>query len=510
VGAGAFLDAALDLHGPGLGVYGTDCDPMAVASTRLMLATRHGIDPDLLAERIVLADTLALATAGMFDAPWRARWPDRFDLVAGNPPFGNGIEGRTRRSLGEASALRSAFPEIARGPFDISVPFVRIAAGSLAGHGMLAMLLPRALLAARYAEGLRAWMLACCPPLGLVRYEGDRACPDAQIAMVGLIAGRLSVSSVPPRAASPSTSLAVERPVQPTCISMAEPVRVSSTPRVETWGSLLDPFYIRIDASARPHPRIGDFFEVRSGAAVAEAYRMALEIVEEGDAPGWRFLTAGAIERYTDLWGVRRTRHLGRTFHRPVLPFGAPSLTASRAALYGQPKILVSGLSRVLEATMDEDGSCAGGVGTLLVTDRADRGPRVLRRLLLLLNSAWCSMLHRAWRGPLSLAGGNLPATRRDLAELPFPGAALLDEESPLDHLDPRADDLAIQKEILALGGAAGMETRLLDAWMDQAGRKIPRPAVNSAATIASCTPSIEMFNLPSARRGGRKTPRAT
>ena len=456
VGAGAFLLAARNRWGGATAVHGVDCDPAAVALARLSLwidAARAGgslPDPSGLARAIRWGD--ALLQPGLWG---EKREAGGVDLVCGNPPFGNAIEKRTARGEDERRRLRSLFPEAARGAYDRSVLFVRLAASLLSPAGRLALLVPRALLAARYAAPLRAWLEEEAPLIRLLAGDADRLVPDAEIGMVGLVGAR--------GARDATISIHVD--------GGSESRRVSRRVlRAQSWGGLLHPLAEALERSAALHPALGELFDVRAAATVEEAYRIVGQLRDGGD--GWRFLTAGLLRRHHDLWGRQPARHLGRRLDRPILPREAPAVPAMRRGLYGSPKLIVSGLSVHLRARRDEEGECAGAIGTLLVLPRAtgEEGIRLLRRADLLLNSAWCSAVHRCRNGPASLSGGSLPAGRRDLEALPFPRA--LAAERPAGEmgeavlmLDEAAADLAgggpidegtdarVQRAILRIAG---------------------------------------------------------
>jgi hypothetical protein len=462
VGAGVFLLEAHKLFGPRVALHGIDRDPMAVASTRLAL-WMAGVerDPGILVERIRLADALVGWDAAGSEPP--ARWAGAHgaDLVCGNPPFGNAIEKRTALSEGERKIMSSRFADVARGPYDRSVLFVRMAGDFLAPRGRVAMLVPRALLAARYARGLRGWSSREVPLARLLRFPHDAPCVDAAVAMVGWIAQREAMAE----------EIEVITDAHGASNTRADGRMSRKVPREllqdSSWGALLDPLAVRIERVARLHPCLGESCIVRSGATVAEAYEIARE-VEEGDH-GWRLLTSGLLTRYGDLWGIRPARYLGRTFARPVLSREARSVRPIRRTLYDTPKVLVCGLSRVLRARADLDGDLAGTVGTFLVLpgDALAAAPRRLRRLTILLNSAWYSMVHRARRGAAALSGGNVPLGRQDIEEFPLPSGFLDCEVVPLlDRLDPLRDDLLVQRAILALAGYGEEDAReIIEAW---------------------------------------------
>jgi hypothetical protein len=466
VGAGVFLEEAWHLFGPDVELHGIDIDPVAVALTRLALWRRRVVeDPEILARRIRWEDALRFPTP---------RREGGFDLVCGNPPFGNAIERRTGRAATDQRELRARFPETAAGPYDRSVLFVHLATQVLDRHGRYALLIPRALLSARYATGLRGLLDRGAPPRHLVVYGNDAPAPACAIAMVGLIGG-------------PSTGA---QPVE--VVGEAGGV-VRTVPRTgltdSTWGALVDPDGGARSAGLDHHPTFGDLFEVRASMTVAEAYA-AREVLQEG-GEGWRFLTSGLIDHHGDRWGRERARHLGCAYMRPVLPRATGRISTARENLFDRPKVIVAGLSRTLEARIDPEGQCAGSVGTLMLLARRS-GPEAERQLLraaLLLNSAWLSTIHRARRGPQALSGGSIPLGRRDVEAFPFPRplAGSVDPQSPIaahiDALDRVADALSrgpgVDEEDLRARGDA----LILEILLEKVSRDEPAKCIRSDPT---------------------------
>ncbi len=418
VGAGVFLEEAWSLFGPEVELHGVDIDPVAVALTRLALWNAGAVrDPELVARRILWGDALRSFEPSADGA---------FDLVCGNPPFGNAIEKRTGRSGEGRRELKERFPETAVGPYDRSVLFVHLAAQLLAPGGRYALLAPRALLSARYATPLRRLLARESPLRRLVLFPGDRPAPECGIAMVGVIGG----SGPAPRC------VAVTRE-DGELLWEVPPGRLEET----SWGALFDPECGGETADLERHLTFGDLFDVRASMTVSEAYAIRDSLQEDGK--GWRFLTAGLIVRHGDRWGHAPARYLGRTFARPVLPREAPGLSRNRRAFLDRPKLIVAGLSRSLRARCDLRGRCAGSVGTLMLLARGD-GPdaeRMLLRAGLLLNSDWLTSIHRTRRGPQALSGGSIPLGRRDIEAFPFPESLAkpnhaIDEDGMRAHVE--------------------------------------------------------------------------
>jgi hypothetical protein len=497
VGAGIFLEEALSLFGPGVEVWGIDRDPVAVALSRLAVwLFSADVEPIVIARRIRLADALLDRDPFAGAAP-----PEGFDLICGNPPFGNAIEKRTARPESERRALQVRFPETARGPYDRSLLFVDLATTLLSPRGRYALLVPRALMAARYATGLREMLARAAPIERIVRFANDAPVPECEIFMVGWIGSRPRENGATPvssaRASEADSSPVTAEWAFETDEGMTARIpnpAANSIPRGElkagSWGILLDPDGARNERSAAPHPRLGDFFEVSASASVAEAYAIAGAIREAHDdeerGGGWRFLTVRLITRYRHRWGSVGARFLGRLLRAPFLPREAAGLTSKRGALYDRPKIIVAGLSRVVKAVCDAEGDLAGSVGTISAVPRdaggigagtevrVDAGidsgidaRTLLRRGTLLLNSAWISAVHRARRGPVALAGGSIPLGKDDLAGLPFPallaGKSTPAAETSLRELLAEIDAMLPSDPKLLLGILDAAAEALLD-----------------------------------------------
>jgi adenine-specific DNA-methyltransferase len=134
------------------------------------------------------------------------------------------------------------------------------------------------------------------------------------------------------------------------------------------------------------------------------------------------FITSGNIDRYQIEPG--NVRYLGRTYRRPRLARGIPELTEAKRRLFGEPKIVVAGMSRRLEAAWDGRG-LALGVQVFAARD-FDGDPFYL---LALLNSKLLSFLFRTRFAAKRLAGGYLAINKGQLAQLPMAARADLREQ---------------------------------------------------------------------------------
>lgn len=412
-GCGAFLVAAGEwLVDRGLSwpdavsrLHGSDIDDAAVAICRGRLAELAAIGPAdgepfrALTKRVVVADALA---GGEPQNP--------YDLIVGNPPFGNAIESRTARTDEQRAAYATRFPNAATGAYDKAGLFVELALGQLAPRGKVAFILPRALLSAPYALQLREHIDESFRLDGLRTFESAEHFASAAVFVSGVIL-------------TPPTAEAGVR------VRRSEADEWLSNPGPGSWAPLLSPFAGVLARIADEWPSIGDFFDVQASAAAGEAYEIREFVSETRPEGGWRLLTTGSIDPFRFLWSEIPTRYLKNKYETPWVPRVAVS--ERRATLYDRPKVIVAGLSKVLEAVHDTDGSYAGAVATIALTPKVGTDEEALSRICVFLNSWLCRAQFVALHGAQALGGGSVQVTKGKLAALRFP-PGLLEARFPL------------------------------------------------------------------------------
>jgi hypothetical protein len=166
-----------------------------------------------------------------------------------------------------------------------------------------------------------------------------------------------------------------------------------------------------------PTQPLGQRATLHSGTAGFAASRMAASLYERDTAPRGRFfdfVVSGNIDRYAIALGD--VRFMNRTFARPVLPSHTEHLTDNKRRLFEEPKIVIAGMTRRLEAAFDAAGGIALGVSVYAAADIADHP----LYLLAVLNSRLLSHLFRLRYRAKHLAGGFLAINKGQLARLPI------------------------------------------------------------------------------------------
>jgi SAM-dependent methyltransferase len=332
-------------------LFGIDINAQAIAICR---ESFHNSQFSI--QKLHLAQADALLNPPAFLAP------QSFDLIMGNPPYVNAIEGLL--SSATKSRLRALHPNV-RGAADLAHYFLDQAVQLVRPGGRIALVLPRAILNSPAAARLRANLPPYLRPNLIYAPERHDFFPGAAVFICLLILGPdpfCQISTDP----DPATAI-------------FKPVRITS----DNWWLALQP------ATSPPvgGETLGARFDVRASMIAADAYDLIPHLCDAEHAPGPKLVTTGLIEPNACLWGQRRCRYLKKDYQHPRLDCSRPLTRslAKRIVTARRPKILVAGLAKKIEAFLDLAGEYIGAVSTFSIyhpTDDVDALSTVLETLL--------------------------------------------------------------------------------------------------------------------------------
>lgn len=410
-GCGSFLVATVEqLASVGLsasGLVGLDLDPGAVEMARVQVyrrAVELGLGVAGLADRLLGQIRVGDALVDL----------DEVDVVVSNPPFGSAITKDTGRSAATQLRHRTLFPEVARGAYDQAFVFAAAAIEAVVEGGRVGLVLPRSVLSLSSASGIRAHFEARAPAQIVWAPSDAKLFADADV-FVTLVVGERGGQRGPVRVSASSPGPA-GGPREP-------PVEV---PRWsgDTWSAALLPEYA-LASGVRDHgialSPLGDLVSIHGGASTGAAYDLSPLVTESGAGP--KLITTGLIDRYESRWGRARCRYLKSDYDTPRWPAAedpTPRSVSRAAARQRGPKILVAGLTRVIEAVADLHGELAGVVSTWVVAPLSSESSAIWL-LEALLNSPVLSLVYLTEFQGKELSGGNTTIGQRELKTLPIP-----------------------------------------------------------------------------------------
>ncbi|MFN5162331.1 MAG: Eco57I restriction-modification methylase domain-containing protein, partial [Cyanobacteriota bacterium] len=339
-----------------------------------------------------------------------------FDCVLGNPPFGGNVG-----SFGESSSITeeesmeyiSSQFKSAKNAFDISLAFFEAAVQVLCSLGTYGMFTPLGTWSSKGGRAWRDFLEDNAPPyFFLVASEGHWF-SGASVQTGALCGGT-----------APHPHDAIEIVKTQADFSLVGEKRPRNISRDSYFEAVSGDSKARIPTSTCSTFPLAEHFEVLAGCSTGAAYELVPFIYDDASAPGRKLINTKLIDRYRSRWGRVAIKYLKSDYAIPSWPpLEEPSLPSSvRNALKRQmrPKLLVAGLTKVLEAFGDYEDECAGVVQTWAVV-HADNNHSLLRRLNACINSWYASYQYWRMEGSQSIVGGGMTIKKAALQRLLIP-----------------------------------------------------------------------------------------
>jgi len=432
-------------------IYGVDVDPQAteIAKLSLLLSVLEGESNETIATQLKLfedralpdldnnirwgnsligpdlydqdsrtlfgfEDRLALA---VFD--WTHNFPELFDVVIGNPPYIDS-EWMTKFHNPAVRPYCVRKYKAASGNWDIFCPFVERAVLETREGGYTAMIVPNKLGSADYAAGAREVLANDNTLIAIRDYSQVKVFPVAVYPIVFVCQrGRK------PEAAPVVLDQMAMDPIRGLVVNNNISLKYNEyfDKKAKPWeifghnvgGDMLTRMRLAGD-------ELKSEFEVVGAATVSEAYKIA-DIVRESSVARneLRLVNSGTIDPYECLWGLKDCRYLGNVYLRPTVQRGdLDAVSARRLAQARAPKIIISGMTKRLEAILDDRGCLLAGKSTTIVMPRKGKNTD-LAFILAILNSDTISYYYDNAFGADKLSGGYLRIGPPQLSKIPIP-----------------------------------------------------------------------------------------
>lgn len=395
-------------------------------------------------------------------------WPSDFDLIVGNPPFLGQLTVDTARDSRRRERLVAMYEGLAGGYVDESGLFLHLALSRMGPSGVVSLVLPESILAARDA--------------GPIRQHADRV---ASLAMLWIDEGQSFDAAVD--VVAPVFTAQEPRGDETVVITGTAPGRAIDRPSDGLWAPLL--------AAARGVPTVRSPDKtgvVRDLASVTAGFRQhfyglegAVHEAEVGDVGAQtsvrlpQLVTAGAIDALCLLWGRRAVKFAGAKWLAPVVDLDeiADPLVHAWFAERLVPKLMLASQTKVLEAIADPSGRLLPSVPVLSVEPTNDGD---LWRLAAVLASPWVSAWLAARSAGSGLSSDAFRVRASEVARIPLPAGrkawdrgALLAERA--QTASSRNDMTAYSTAMRALGDTmmeayGGFDRSVIDWWWDRLG----------------------------------------
>lgn len=315
-----------------------------------------------------------------------------FDIVIGNPPYVDSEE--MTRSMPEQREIYTRKYRTTKGNWDLFIPFIEKGTSMLANNGVITYIVPNKLISAPYAVAARK-MMAESQVNEIRDYSSVNVFKSAAVYPV--------VFRV--------TKVDVHTPVVMNVMRDMMQIETQNVVEVDTFYSDVnwDKYFtsaagaLDIITKMSVHPELQKIASVNGAATVSEAYLVKEFMFDmpEAGVEYKRFINTGGIDPYKSFYGKEFIRYLKRKYMYPVVPVSElESMSHKRMLESNAPKIIIGGMTKILECYYDA-GMYLAGKSTTIVYGNAH-----LRYLTAVLNSRLMTFYYQVFFNSMSLAGG--------------------------------------------------------------------------------------------------------
>jgi hypothetical protein len=167
-------------------------------------------------------------------------------------------------------------------------------------------------------------------------------------------------------------------------------------------------------------------------SAVSEAYKIKEVLKDSNNLNGaFKFINTGTIDQYLSLWGNRKTQYIKDQYKYPTINNeDLSNISNKRLQQTKLPKIIIAGMSLIIEAFFDENGEYLAGKSTTIIIGEYVN----LIFLCGILNSKLISFYITNQYYSLKMAGGYLSINTDIINSIPLP-SILQNNNKPFEIL---------------------------------------------------------------------------
>ncbi|KXS31654.1 MAG: type IIS restriction enzyme [Candidatus Gallionella acididurans] len=397
----------------------------------------------LIAPGMLDLDDQAVERVNMFD--WQGSFPDifaagGFAVVIGNPPY---IDSEWMSVYAPDERIYCAqHYASASGNWDIFCVFIEKALSLTRPGGLVSFIVPNKLGSAGYASGVRRVLASESRLISIRDYSSVPVFPVAVYPIIFLAA-----QEKPKR----TNKVLYER--MATNEDGAITISQSADLKYYDYFGNADqgwPIFTQlkgVDLISKltvQFPPLKNVATVVGAATVGEAYLIAPVLYDAQSDKGFKFVNSGTIDRYVFHWGTSACRYIKKSYLHPRISITDLGLISrGRAEQARSPKIIISGMTKILECGVDLKGDYVPGKSTSVVLCDCD-----LRYLVGLLNSKLINFFYDTVFGGNKLAGGYLRIGPPQLKDIPI---AVITSKAPREKLHDHDALVALVDKMLSL-----------------------------------------------------------
>jgi type I restriction-modification system DNA methylase subunit len=340
-----------------------------------------------------------------------------FDVIVGNPPY---IDSQVMvKSMDKyRNELRKHY-ESAIGNWDLFVVFLEKSINMLNPGGVMSMIVKNQLIGANYASQIRRILSKNTVDM-ILDYSEVNVFKSASVYPVIIQVSKTNAHH----------PVKIEIFTEGLDTSQKNEIPIDKFYNQEVWGSFfasndtqdfISLFPENIKLETLPY-----LAEVSSAGPTGEAYKFKEYIRDlnpklDKERTYKRFINTGTIDPFESLWGISKCRYLKDDYNKPVITNKDILLVNEKRLKVAElPKIIIGGMSKRIEAFLDQEGIYMPGITTFYISIEDSKFLPELKFLTGVLNSDLISYWFAGTFTGLKMAGGYMRISHKEIRQIPI------------------------------------------------------------------------------------------
>jgi len=401
-------------------IFGIDSDELAIEIAKISLnlqITEGKKRLEYLHDHVKQGNSLLLDWDNEFPEVFSRENPG-FEVVLGNPPYIDSEEMCISQPKLREYCNKNF--KTARGNWDLYIVFIELAINLANQEGRVSQIVPNKLLAAEYAAEIRRKMLEYT--LTTIRdYSGVKV---FNIDVYPIIYNLIKLK---PQDKNQIKVEIVEDNQGDLEIIYENTINYEILKNLpgNTFSAIFNCNFNLIAKILNTSKRFADFFTIKGGASVSEAYEIKKYLMDRGFKEPFnnefKLVNSGTIFSYSNRWGIEPTKYIKEKYRAPIIKKeDLKMISKKRVEQSMGSKIIISGMCRLIEAMLDEREGYLAGKSTVIVYQPKNSQLNLLEFATGLINSKLISFIYKSLFKSLSLQGGYMRVGPPQIKQLPF------------------------------------------------------------------------------------------
>jgi|26BtaG_2_1085354.scaffolds.fasta_scaffold00923_3 hypothetical protein len=340
-----------------------------------------------------------------FDPQWMFG-VEKFDVVIGNPPYVDS-ETMVLRNPSFRTELKEAY-SFAVGNWDLFIVFIERGIDLLKDKGIFSYIIPNKIISAKYALTARENI----NKLGIIEVR--------DYSRINVFAN----ADVYPITMTLINNTELHSPSMFTIMESLTEVKncnkINNDVIIDTlWDKYFyDSEIFKLLIKLSNFKKLMDInVNVTGAATVSEAYKIKEFLFDkEFHNDSFKLINTGTIDPYLSLWSIKNTQYIKDSYVYPRIKANdIKSISINRFNQASAPKIIIAGMSNIIESFLDLNGDYLAGKSTSIILTEIDK----LMYLTGLLNSKLASFFVNKSFHSLKMAGGYLNINNNIISRIP-------------------------------------------------------------------------------------------